>query len=157
MKNMRERLFIATFSGGALETIKENKLNIEINHTCISEALDDENRIRLLGEIRKDIEECGAQRVLVHGPFTEIIPAAIDYKAREFALERLEQSCQVAASVGAEAMIVHSGYIPFMYFKESGRRKNQQCSGRNLCQTSLQISVFMWKMCLRTSLICWLK
>ena len=118
MKNMREKLFIATFSGGALETIKENKLNIEINHTCISEALDDENRSRLLGEIRKDIEECGAQRVLVHGPFTEIIPAAIDYKAREFALERLEQSCQVAASVGAEAMIVHSGYIPFMYFKE---------------------------------------
>ena len=118
MKNMREKLFIATFSGGALETIKENKLNIEINHTCISETLDDENRSRLLGEIRSDILKSGAQRVLVHGPFTEIIPAAIDYKAREFALERLEQSCQVAAAVGAEAMIVHSGYIPFMYFKE---------------------------------------
>ena len=118
MKDLRNRLFIATFSGGALEAIKENKLNIEINHTCISEALDDENRIRLLGEIRKDIEECGAERVLLHGPFTEIIPAAIDYKAREFAMERLEQCYQVAAAVGAEAMIVHTGYIPFMYFKE---------------------------------------
>lgn len=55
---------------------------------------------------------------MLHGPFTEIIPAAIDYKAREFALKRLEQSFNVASEVGAEAMIVHSGYIPFMYFKE---------------------------------------
>ncbi len=118
MKDIRNRLFIATFSAGALEIIKEDKLNIEINHTCISESLDDENRAHLLGKIRSDIEECGAERVLVHGPFTEIIPAAIDYKARRFAMERLEQSYQVAAAIGAEAMIVHTGYIPFMYFKE---------------------------------------
>ena len=118
MKNMRERLFIATFSGGALETIKENKLNMEINHTCISEDLDPENRSRLLGEIHGDILKSGARRLLLHGPFTEIIPAAIDSKAREFALERLEQSYQVASETGAEAMIVHTGYIPFMYFKE---------------------------------------
>ena len=118
MKNMRERLFIATFSGGAPETIKENKLNIEINHTCISAELDPENSSKLLAEIDGDIRKSGAKRIMLHGPFTEIIPAAIDPKAREFALERLEQSYQVAAAVGAEAMIVHSGYIPFMYFKE---------------------------------------
>lgn len=118
MKDMRERLFIATFPAGALETIRENKLNIEINHTCISEALDDENRSRLLDQIRSDILKSGAKRILLHGPFTEIIPAAIDPRAREFAIGRLEQSYQVAAAIGAEAMIVHTGYIPFMYFKE---------------------------------------
>lgn len=118
MKDIRQKLFIATFSGGALDTIRKNKLNIEINHTCISEDLDEENRSRLLADIRRDMTECGARRTILHGPFTEIIPAAIDHKAREFAMERLEQSYQVASAVGAESMIVHTGYIPFMYFKE---------------------------------------
>lgn len=118
MKDLKNRLFIATFSAGALETIREYQLNIEINHTCISEDLDPDNRSRLLHEIRADIQASGAQRVILHGPFTEIIPAAIDHKAREFALERLNQSFQVASASGAESMIVHTGYIPFMYFKE---------------------------------------
>ena len=118
MKNIRERLFAATFSSGALDVIRENKLNIEINHTCISEALDEKNRLCLLDEIRNDILESGADRIILHGPFTEIYPAAIDYRARRFAMERLNDAYEVATSVGAEAMVVHSGYIPFIYFKE---------------------------------------
>ena len=108
MKDMRERLFIATFSSGAIDSIRENRLNIEINHTCISEDLDPENRTRLLASIKSDIAESGARRVIVHGPFTELYPAAIDYRAVEFA----------ASASGAESMVVHSGYIPFIYFKE---------------------------------------
>ena len=118
MKDMRERLFIATFSSGAIDSIRENRLNIEINHTCISEDLDPENRTRLLASIKSDIAESGARRVIVHGPFTELYPAAIDYKAVEFAMERLEQGYQAASASGAESMVVHSGYIPFIYFKE---------------------------------------
>lgn len=118
MKNIRERLFAATFSSGALDVIRENKLNIEINHTCISEALDEKNRLCLLDEIRNDILESGADRIILHGPFTEIYPAAIDYRARRFAMERLNDAYEVATSIGAEAMVVHSGYIPFIYFKE---------------------------------------
>ena len=98
--------------------MNEKQLNIEINHTCISEALNPESREKLLASIRRDIEETGAGRIIVHGPFTEIIPAAIDARARDFAKVRLEEAYQVCQAIGAEAMVVHTGWIPFMYFKE---------------------------------------
>ena len=69
---MRKNIFIATFSYGAVDVIKENQLNIEINHTCISEELNPENREKLLAAIRRDVTDCGADRVILHGPFTEI-------------------------------------------------------------------------------------
>jgi len=115
---MRNNIFIATFSYGAVDVIRENQLNIEINHTCISEELNPENRKHLLADIRRDVEETGARRILLHGPFTEIIPAAIDGRARDFAKKRLEEAWEVCRAIGAEAMIVHTGWIPFMYFKE---------------------------------------
>ena len=115
---MRDNTFIATFSYGAVDVIKENQLNIEINHTCISEELNPENRDALLCAIRRDIRQTGARRVIVHGPFTEIIPAAIDVRARDFAKKRLEEAYEVCREIGAEAMVVHTGWIPFMYFKE---------------------------------------
>ena len=115
---MRNNIFIATFSYGAVDVIRENQLNIEINHTCISEELNPENREKLLASIRRDIEETGAEKVIVHGPFTEIIPAAIDGRARDFAKKRLEEAWEVCRAIGAEGMVVHTGWIPFMYFKE---------------------------------------
>lgn len=115
---MREKLFIATFSYGAIEEIKTNQLHIEINHTCISEDLNEENRETLLTAIRRDIKDSGADRIIVHGPFTEIFPAGIDARARAFARTRLEEGWQVCHAIGAEAMVVHTGYVPFMYFKE---------------------------------------
>ena len=98
--------------------IAKHKLNIELNHTCISEELNEENRAHLMASIRRDLAETGSGRILLHGPFTEIIPAAIDGRARDFAKKRLEEAYQVCYEAGAEAMIVHTGWIPFMYFKE---------------------------------------
>lgn len=115
---MREKIFIATFSYGAVDVIKKNKLNIEINHTCVSEELNPENREKLLSDIRRDLVETGAERIIVHGPFTEIAPASIDVKAKDFAKERLEQAYEVCREIGAEGMVVHTGWIPFIYFKE---------------------------------------
>lgn len=157
---MREKLFIATFSHGAVAVIKEYGLNIEINHTCISEDLDEGRREGLLAAIGADLTasgvsaarskakarqaaqagdaragqaaqagedtcaengtcaKAGAGRIIVHGPFTEIYPAAIDYRALEFGRRRLEEAFQVCQSIGAEGMVVHSGYVPFIYFKE---------------------------------------
>jgi len=114
---MRDKLFICTFSESAIDIIKNNQLNIEINHTCISEVLDPDNRETLIAEINAGITSSGAKRVILHGPFTEIIPAAIDYRARDFALERLEEAYEVARCIGAESMVVHTGWMPEIYFK----------------------------------------
>lgn len=115
-QRLNQRLFIATFCHDAIAIIAQYGLNIEINHTCISTALNPENRQHLLGAIHQDICQSGAARCIVHGPFTEIYPAAIDPMARDFARQRLTQGAQVVQSIGAEAMVVHSGYVPFIYF-----------------------------------------
>lgn len=117
---MKNRLFIATFSEDALNVAKDFGLGLEINHTCISEELDPSNRRNLLAQIRKDIAAAGVSdpsRLFLHGPFTEIHPAAIDYRARQMGMERLNEAYEVAAALGINRMIVHTGWIPFIYFK----------------------------------------
>lgn len=117
---MRNRLFIATFSEDALNIAKDFGVGLEINHTCISQNLDAENRRKLLDEIKKDIKTAGVHNptaLFLHGPFTEIHPAAIDYRARQMAMERLNEAYEVAAALGINRMVVHTGWIPFIYFK----------------------------------------
>ena len=126
MIDLRQRLYIATFQQDAVRVAAEYGLGLEINHTCISEDLDSRRRDELIAAIRRDLKEVygaesavySAQAPLLHGPFTEIYPAAIDYRARDMARLRLEEAYQVCLAVGARRMIVHSGWLPFIYFKD---------------------------------------
>lgn len=121
MNNISNRLFVATFSEDALNAARDFNVGLEINHSCISENLDPDNRSSLLSEIRTDMSAAGitsAQKLFLHGPFTEIHPAAIDYRMRELALERLNQAYEVCTALGINRMVVHTGWLPFIYFKE---------------------------------------
>lgn len=120
MMIQKDRLFIATFSDQAAETARAYGVGLEINHTCISEALDPSNREALLAEIRRDMACSGAdmpRKLILHGPFTEIHPAAIDHRARALGMQRLNEACEVAAALGVKRMVVHTGWLPFIYFK----------------------------------------
>ena len=113
-------LFIATFSDQAVETARAYGIGLELNHTCISEMLDAPNRPALLAEMRRDMEASGAdtpQKLVLHGPFTEIHPAAIDHRARALGMQRLNEAYEVAAALGVKRMVVHTGWLPFIYFK----------------------------------------
>ena len=129
MKISKDKLLIATFSSDAAETARAYSLGLEINHTCISEALDPPNRSALLAEIRRDIAKSGAnipQKLILHGPFTEIHPAAIDHRARELGMQRLNEAYEVAAALGVTRMVVHTGWLPFIYFKSWQAEKGAQ-------------------------------
>lgn len=116
MKPIKDRLYVATFSGDALKVIKENQLNIEINDTCISESLDRENISATRKAIRQEILETGAEKIIFHGPFTEIHPAAIDHRIVDAGRKRLEEAYDIMKDIGAKDMVVHTGWIPFIYF-----------------------------------------
>ena len=116
MKNIKERLYVATFSGDAIKVIKENQLNIEINDTCISEGLDRENLSETRRNIRNEILESGASKVIFHGPFTEVHPAAIDHRIVDAGRVRLEEAYEIMRDIGSKDMVVHTGWIPFIYF-----------------------------------------
>lgn len=118
MLNMKDKLYIATFQNNAIATAAMYGVGIEYNHTCISEALDPSNRPELLHNMKSDFAASGSARALLHGPFTEIYPAGIDYRARQMAGQRLEEAFGVCQSLNVKGMVVHNGWLPFIYFKE---------------------------------------
>ena len=63
---------------------------------------------------------------MIHGPFTEIIPAAIDHRFRELGMKRVNQAYDVAAHFGLKKMVVHTGWMPFMYFKSYQAEKGAE-------------------------------
>lgn len=120
MKDITDRLYVATFSGNALEMISKYSVGMEINHTCISNLLEDEPKTRkkLVSNIKRDIERSSAERLVLHGPFTEIHPVAMDDRIRELGMMRLNQAYEICEIFDIKKMIVHTGWIPFVFFKQ---------------------------------------
>ncbi len=107
------RFYAATFGKEYEHIIEQYKTGMEIDSFCRSVMLDNEDEIKKVRDIMSISE-----RHILHGPFTEIYPAAIDPRARQLATDRLNQACGVCRRLGVDRMVVHSGYVPFVYFKE---------------------------------------
>ena len=127
----RDRLHIATYSKDALIMAKTFGLGIELNHVCISELLDPEKIEDTVKWIENDLGLAGlpfpvtkGAPILLHGPFTEIVPGAMDHRAVDLALERMEEAYELCMKIGVDNMIVHSGYFPPMYYKEWHHEKS---------------------------------
>lgn len=69
------------------------------------EMLDD----GMVSAARALLDEAGARR-RVHGPISEIALGAFDPRIREVSLFRCRQSLRLAAALGAEAVVIHSGF-----------------------------------------------
>lgn len=124
LEHLRHKIHIATYSKDALEVAKEFDLGIELNHVCISEYLDEDKLPQTIEWIKNDTKAAGlsfpyesGERLILHGPFTEIVPGAIDHRAVDLGLERLEEAYQLCKQIGLNQMVVHSGYFPPMYYK----------------------------------------
>ena len=104
MLDLRNRLYISTFQDNCIAVARKYGLGLEFNHTCISEDLDENNRATLLRRMSDDLAASGSKGSIVHGPFTEIHPAAIDYRARKLSRDRLEEAFQVCQELNVNKM-----------------------------------------------------
>ena len=109
----KDKIYIATFSEGAKEAAERYGFGLELDHLCISENLNEENREKITEEMTK---AAAGRSAIVHGPFTELIPCAIDERARELAMKRHMESIEICRKLGVRKLILHSGWIPSMYF-----------------------------------------
>lgn len=131
LEKLRDRLHIATYSKDAIDMAKNFGLGIELNHVCISELLDADKIEETIKWIRSDLESADLPfpatknaPILLHGPFTEIVPGAMDHRAVDLALGRMEEAYELCMKIGVDRMIVHSGYFPPMYYKEWHHEKS---------------------------------
>lgn len=118
MLNLQKKLYVATFQTNAHEVANQYGLGLEFNNTCISEDLDAGNRRKLISVMNQDLNENGFESAILHGPFTELYPAGIDRRARLMAKERLNEAFDVCRALSVSKMVVHTGWLPFIYFKE---------------------------------------
>lgn len=109
----KTRLYISTTASDAHAVAVQNGLGIEIAEYCTAWNMDDK-----FDEVHpKVLEELsGIWSRVLHAPFNELFPCAIDPKARILAAQRYRQAISLARNYGATKVIVHGGYNPWIYF-----------------------------------------
>ena len=63
-----------------------------------------------------ECEEIGS--LWLHAPFAELIPCPIDPNVRANAMARFRQTTALAGRLGVRRIVVHGGFIPYVYFPE---------------------------------------
>lgn len=110
----KQQLFISTMAEDAAETARGFGLGVELAQFCWAENMDTH-----LKEAEQDVARTliSPRRVL-HAPFSELCPAAIDPLVLDVTARRYRQAAQLAARYGAKKMVVHSGFTPLVYYPE---------------------------------------
>ena len=109
----RNKLFLSTIAPDAAGTAKQCGLGLEIAEYCTAWNMDE--KLSETHEVVKQ-EINGVSRRLLHAPYSELFPCAVDPKARELARFRYRQAIRLARGYGAEKLIIHGGFNPRLYF-----------------------------------------
>ncbi|MCK4235992.1 MAG: TIM barrel protein, partial [Candidatus Krumholzibacteria bacterium] len=78
-------------------------------------SLSKDDLARMRGLLEKE-----SLAVFTHGPFFGLDIASLDRNISRYTAECLEIGIEVTAALGAEVMVIHTGFIPF--FSRGGRR-----------------------------------
>lgn len=117
------RLYLSTTAEDAPALARRYGLGLEIAEFCTASNMDEgfpacEEKLRRT--------TAGVERFTLHGAFNELCPAAIDPLARALTEKRYRQSAAMAARFGAKKLVIHSGFIPRVYFPEYFIEKSVQ-------------------------------
>ncbi|MBP3673053.1 MAG: sugar phosphate isomerase/epimerase [Oscillospiraceae bacterium] len=109
----KEQIYISTTASDASDVVRQWGLGIEIAEYCTAWNMDDE-----FAQTDAAVQEklAGITRRVLHAPFNELFPCAIDRKARELAAYRHRQAITLAKQYGAAKVIIHGGYNPWIYY-----------------------------------------
>lgn len=109
----REKIYISTIATDALRVAKQYGFGIEIAEYCTAWNMY-EKFAGVDGMVKKKLD--GISRSVLHAPYNELFPCAIDPKARELAASRYRQAVDLAKRYGCTKVIIHGGFNPWIYF-----------------------------------------
>lgn len=107
------KLYLSTIADDASEVARQYGLGLEIAEFCTAWNMDEEF-VQTDAEVREKLT--GIPNCVLHAPFNELFPCAIDKKARALAAERYRQAIALAKDHGAAKVIIHGGYNPWLYY-----------------------------------------
>lgn len=111
----REKLYISTIASDSYVVAQKYGLGIEIANFCTAWNMDD-NFIETDRQLKCKLD--GIDRRLLHAPFNELFPCAIDKKARDLATFRYKQAIALTEQYNVSKVIIHGGYNPYIYYPE---------------------------------------
>lgn len=106
-------IYLSTIDDQAHLTAKQFGFGVELAEFCTPWYLDTE--LAQIDPIIREKRSCCSHAVL-HAPFSEMFPCAIDPKIRAVATERFRQVVDVAERYDIEKIVVHGGYNPKIYY-----------------------------------------
>lgn len=109
----RRSLYLSTIDPQAPELAREWGFGLEIAEFCTAWNLDQEFP-QVDPKVRQALS--GVSHAVLHGPFNELFPCAIDPKIRDTAAERYRQALETAHGYGISKVILHAGFNPYLYY-----------------------------------------
>lgn len=109
----KKKLHLSTVDSQAHVLAKQYGLGIELAEFCTAWNMDDEFS-QTDEKVREKLSY--SDRFVLHGPYNELFPCAIDRKARELARMRYLQAMKIARDYGIHKIVLHAGYNPWLYF-----------------------------------------
>lgn len=114
MNDLRSRLYLATLSDDAPALAEAFGLGLELDHFCTAMNLDADFDA---WDARARADMAHADRLILHAPFAELTPCAVDPMIGQVSRHRLLQAVNLCARYGIRRMVVHSGFVPRVYFR----------------------------------------
>jgi sugar phosphate isomerase/epimerase len=109
----RENIYLSTIADDASKIARKYGLGIEIAEYCTAWNMDDEFTAT---DASVQVKLDGIERKVLHAPFNELFPCAIDRKARVLAADRYRQAIELAKRYGSTKVVIHGGYNPWIYY-----------------------------------------
>ncbi len=109
----KDHVFLSTIDPQAGDLARRYGLGLEIAEFCTAWNMDE-----FFPQTDALVRRASRQvpNRLLHGPFNELFPCAIDPLARSLARNRFAQALKLAVDYGAKKLILHGGYCPRLYY-----------------------------------------
>lgn len=104
---------LSTIDPNAHITARKHGLRLEIAEYCTAWNMD-EKLAETDPAVREKLGIAGA--AVLHGPFNELFPCAIDPMVRNIAKIRYRQALTLAKTYGIRRVVIHGGYNPRLYY-----------------------------------------
>ena len=109
----KENIYLSTIAADAAEIARKYSFGLEIAEYCTAWNMDEEFP-QTDAVVRQKLT--GIENRILHAPFNELFPCAIDKKARALASNRYRQAIDLAKTYGAKKVVIHGGYNPWIYY-----------------------------------------
>lgn len=112
----RELVYLSSIGADCCEAAREFGLGIELAQFCTAARLD--GAPPEPWELPVERYLSASSRFVLHGPFNELTPAAIDPLVLDVTKKRYQQAIKKAHTMGIQKIVLHAGFLPLVYYPE---------------------------------------